>query len=332
MARTRRRAELQREGQVRCRFCGGFYDPTLPECPNCGYQTEENQSYTTDWKTIGTEDCAGGFGGPKSPIQIAANWLGGMLVGLLIVVAVVNVGKSLMTTDKTAKAVPVAAVSSAAPAEVNTQGSESEPAEPEKTQKAGQADKKTVTLPEEIVLNYTDLTMQAKEELTLEPTIEPEEWDGTLEWSTSDQYVAWVDQKGKVTCLGGGNCTITVSAGRVKQECKVLCNGAPANHAMVDDWVKQQTKSKDEKKQDDQEKDAPLTLNISDMTLMRPGDAYNLIADGGGGLYTWSSSNPAVAEVDDGGGVTAVSRGSTVITCTIANGKTAECRIHVTYG
>ena len=83
--RKRRRPELEREGQIRCRYCGGFYNPSLPECPNCGHQTEENQSYTTDWRHISPEECAGGFGGADHMIRRAASlagrWAGGTLCG-----------------------------------------------------------------------------------------------------------------------------------------------------------------------------------------------------------------------------------------------------------
>lgn len=340
MARSRRRPELQREGEVRCRYCGGFYDPALPECPNCGYQTEENQSYTTDWRTIGPEECAGGFGGPKSPIQIAAKWLSGLLAGLLVVVAVVNIGKGLTAAGP---AQPAASVSTpvSEPAESSSgTGDVSEPAgkQPDEPQKKTEPEQ---TPPESLTLNYTDLTLQVEEELALELTIQPEDWKGTVQWSTSDQYVAWVDQEGKITCTGGGQCTITAAVGDVQVTCRVLCHGAQADRTKVDNWVKEQTKSDEDEKPEtdptqegspDDSADDSLTLNLSDMTLMRPGDAYNLVADGGGGHYTWTSGNSSVATVDDGGVVTAMGSGTTTITCTGENGDTATCRVHVIYG
>ena len=328
MARSRRRPELQREGQVRCRFCGGFYDPSLPQCPNCGYQTEENQSYVTDWRTIGPDECAGGFGGPRSPIQIAAKWLGGLLVGLLIVVAVVGIGKGLSAATPPQPA----AASSSAPAEPNPSASAGDSSAPAKAPQTKPEDKQTP--PEALSMNYTDLTLQVQEKLALELTVTPSDWKGTVKWSTSDQYVAWVDQEGTITCMGGGECTITASAGKVKAQCRVLCNGAASDHNAVDTWVKEQTGSQADPDDGDSksESDTPLTLNLSDMTLMRPGDAYILVADGGGGHYTWTSANSYVATVDDGGVVTAVSRGDTTVTCTGENGDSVTCRVHVTYG
>lgn len=338
MARSRRRPELQRDGEVRCRYCGGFYDPTLPECPNCGYQTEENQNYATDWRTIGPEECAGGFGGPKSPIQIAAKGLGGLLAGLLVVVAVVNIGKSL-TAASPAPPAASGSISASAPVEASSDaGGLSEPeAKKQEDEKQGESEKKTEaeqTPPEQLTLNYTDLTLQVDEELTLELTVTPEDWKGTVQWSTSDQYVAWVDQEGHLTCTGGGQCTITAAVGDVQATCRVLCYGAQADRTKVDNWVKEQTKSGEEAEptQDDDGAEDPLTLNLTDMTLMRAGDSYNLVADGGGGHYTWTSGNGSVATVNDGGVVTAVGSGTTTITCTGENGDTATCRVHVTYG
>ena len=44
---------------------------------------------------------------------------------------------------------------------------------------------------------------------------------------------------------------------------------------------------------------------------------------------TWSSSNPAVAEVDQAGKVTSISEGTTVITATGDDGISASCTIQV---
>lgn len=46
-------------------------------------------------------------------------------------------------------------------------------------------------------------------------------------------------------------------------------------------------------------------------------------------VITWSSSNPAVAEIDATGLVTAIGSGSATITATTVNGKTAKCEVYV---
>lgn len=57
--------------------------------------------------------------------------------------------------------------------------------------------------------------------------------------------------------------------------------------------------------------------------------SYSLIPSGALSGVTWSSSNPAVASVDERGTVTGVSIGEATITATTENGKTAECAVTV---
>ena len=79
-----------------------------------------------------------------------------------------------------------------------------------------------------------------------------------------------------------------------------------------------------------------VVLDQSKLTL-KPGGAVTLVATVNEGLTTqyddtiiWSSSNEAVATVDDNGKVEALSTGSTYITATAVDGrKTAVCRVDV---
>lgn len=361
MARKKRqRPELEREGQIRCRYCGGFYDPSLAQCPNCGNRTEENQSYTTDWRTISPEECAGGFGGADHMIRRAATYLGGALVVLFIIVSIAGVTKGMAWASKGQNTRPTPVVSdadSSAEPDASTEGDTS--AEPDKPQTGGQAGTQpdTVPDPEGILLNYTDVTMQATEELALTAEVTPKDWKGTVTWSTDDQYVAWVDQSGKVVCMGGGNCLITAKAGGKTATCQVRCTGAAADHAAVDAKIqeleRQQAKDKldqmkpnttqgangtegtkpedkpDDKPEDGQNTDEPLTLSLTDLTLMAVGHTYQFQVTGGDGNYTWSSAGEWVATVDQNGVVTGVGQGMATITCTDGTGKSASCIVHV---
>lgn len=69
-----------------------------------------------------------------------------------------------------------------------------------------------------------------------------------------------------------------------------------------------------------------VTLNQSGLTINRGGRS-TLTATGGTGTYTWSSSNPSVAQVNSGV-VTALSDGTTVITVS-SGGTSASCSISV---
>lgn len=78
----------------------------------------------------------------------------------------------------------------------------------------------------------------------------------------------------------------------------------------------------------DVEVPAALTLNKKDFSLFKAGATYKLTASGApdGTELVWTSSNDAVATVDETGTVTAVSAGSAVITVT-AGELTASCTV-----
>ena len=75
-----------------------------------------------------------------------------------------------------------------------------------------------------------------------------------------------------------------------------------------------------------------VSLNSSEQDIM-PGDKIYLAAtfapQNATEIPTWTSSDTSVATVNESGAVTAIGIGETVITCTIANGKTATCVVTV---
>ncbi len=80
--------------------------------------------------------------------------------------------------------------------------------------------------------------------------------------------------------------------------------------------------------------EADLSLSRSDFTLSREGASWQLKAKAtpAGGRQTWTSSDPAVATVSDNGTVTAVARGTAVITVTDeGTGLTAECIVRCSW-
>ena len=84
---------------------------------------------------------------------------------------------------------------------------------------------KPVQLVEGITLSKTQLTLFINRMQTLTFTVSPSDADNKeVEWTSSDESIASVDQSGKVTANAKGTCTITCAAtdgSGVKAECKV---------------------------------------------------------------------------------------------------------------
>ena len=161
------------------------------------------------------------------------------------------------------------------------------------------------------------LTRKAKVKkptLQLKVTVTPEDAvDQTVVWKSSDTKVAVVDKNGKVTGLKPGTATITCSAqdgSGVSASCKVT-----VQNRLLKKLTLNKTKAVLKK--------AGATLRLS-VKSFKPVDAFSH-------SVTWKSSDEKVATVDKNGRVTAVGKGTCVITCTAADGSKvkATCKITV---
>lgn len=159
---------------------------------------------------------------------------------------------------------------------------------------------------EDFTLNYTSYTLERGEQFTLVPIVTPEDADvETINWSTSDYSVATVDLSGNVQGQKSGTATITARAGSVTRTCKVTVY-VPVTSITLD------------KTEVTIQEGRTLTLHAT----VNPTDATDK-------TVTWSSSDPAVAAVDQTGKISALKPGSVVITAQ-AGDKTANCPVTVT--
>ncbi len=127
-------------------------------------------------------------------------------------------------------------------------------------------------------------------------------------WSSTNPWVATVDENGVVTATGGGECDIYAT----------IASSHGAEFAICHITVSH----------------ADITILLSDESLeMNIGDEHTLTAtitpDNGEITPIWSSSDTSVSTVDEDGKVTAVGEGECDITATVLD-KTATCHVTVT--
>ena len=155
-----------------------------------------------------------------------------------------------------------------------------------------------------VVLDRTSLSLAKGASETLTASISPRDaTDKTVTWNSDNPSVATVDQNGQVTAVNAGNACITASAGEVSATCEVTVF-IPVTS---------------------------VSLNSTTLKLLEGETAFLeatvLPEDATDKNVLWYSSHPSVASVD-GGTVTAVSFGQTVIVAQIGD-QSAICEVTV---
>lgn len=129
----------------------------------------------------------------------------------------------------------------------------------------------------------------------------------TLVWTTSNKKVATVDANGIITGHKRGTCVITATTVTgLKDSCNVAVFKAP--------------------------KKIILTPPSAELKVGETGQYKVSFPKGTGGTVTFTTSDPAVATIDDDGVVTAVAVGEVTITVTAFNGKKATASLLVRNG
>ena len=158
-----------------------------------------------------------------------------------------------------------------------------------------------------ITLDRATLSLLVDGEYTLTATILPENaTNKSVTWTSSNTGVVIVEN-GKVTAIAVGDATIIAQAGEKMAACEV---------SVVTDVVEVEN----------------IVLNRATL-LLAEGETFRLVANvlpvnATNPSVTWTSSDPAVASVDNIGIVTAITQGNVVITAQAGN-ITATCIVDV---
>ena len=188
---------------IRCENCGEEYSTTYKRCPFCD-ERPGGRSYPP----VGGRRVAGGSrsgrGGQPNPLQVA-----GLVISLVLIIAAVVI---VFTTLSPLLFGSTPSGSNSGGTSVSTSTG-------------------NVTL-ESLTLSRTDedqVALQAGESFQLTVTTVPEDAQVTVEWTSSNEDIATVDEYGNITNVYKGSdqvsVTITAAAGGQTASCAILCTG-----------------------------------------------------------------------------------------------------------
>lgn len=158
-----------------------------------------------------------------------------------------------------------------------------------------------------ISLNKSELSLESGKYETLSYTLNPQDANESVIWSSSNPEVASVDESGTVTAnkIGSAVITVTTVTSGVQASCNVTVTGSPITDMY---WYGSSINIY---------KNQPQKGNLQ----ISPSN-YS-------GVISYSSSDETVATVADDGTITGHKVGSAVITATSDNGKTANLTVYV---
>ena len=173
-------------------------------------------------------------------------------------------------------------------------------------------------------LNYTEISVKTGESIKLCTLISGGSLDSLATFTSSDTNVAVVSASGALTGLSEGKAVITASFGSRIAECMVYVTG---DTYVPTTPTEPSTPAPTEPVTTTVPETEPNTFELSDSSVtLENGNLYVLTSPMKN--TTWSSSNKAVATVENGL-VTAINEGKAVITAA-ADGKTGVCSVTVT--
>ncbi|MDD6645017.1 MAG: Ig-like domain-containing protein [Oscillospiraceae bacterium] len=165
-----------------------------------------------------------------------------------------------------------------------------------------------------VILNRTSYTFKmstSNPTMKLKATVQSDLEDKTVTWNSSDDDIATVDTKGRVTAKRKGTCYITAVA-----------NDGTGEFEMCEVTVKQLV--------------TKVKLNKTSVSLSKKGKTYTLKATctpttANSRSVIWKTSKNSVATVNSKGKITAKKKGTCYITATAKDGSkiSAKCKVTV---
>lgn len=195
--------------KITCRRCGREYSGLRSRCPYCGTSRKKSA------ERIPLRTSSENAGTPAAE-HAAVNTKWQLLFGGILLIAVVAAVIVLITVSLNAEKNPSASVEPTPPATVSSAAPVTTPTPtPTPTPSVTSV---TITF---LGSKRTEFAAKVGDEVQLSATVYPTGTDQTVTWSSKDESVAKVSDKGVVTGVGKGTTTITAECGGVKADCTV---------------------------------------------------------------------------------------------------------------
>ena len=201
--------------KITCRRCGREYSGLRSRCPYCGTSRKKSA------ERIPLRTSSENAGTPAAE-HAAVNTKWQLLFGGILLIAVVAAVIVLITVSLNAEKNSSAAVDPTPPATVSSAAPVTTPT-PTPTPTPTSTPTPSVT---SVTITFlgskrTEFAAKVGDEVQLSATVYPTGTDQTVTWSSKDESVAKVSDKGVVTGIGKGTTTITAECGGVKADCTV---------------------------------------------------------------------------------------------------------------
>lgn len=201
--------------KITCRRCGREYSGLRSRCPYCG-TSRKKSAERIPLRTSSTN------AGTPAAEHAAVNTKWQLLFGGILLIAVVAAVIVLITVSLNAEKNSSAAVDPTPPATVSSAAPVTTPTPPP-TPTPTPTPTPSVT---SVTITFlgskrTEFAAKVGDEVQLSATVYPTGTDQTVTWSSKDESVAKVSDKGVVTGVGKGTTTITAECGGVKADCTV---------------------------------------------------------------------------------------------------------------
>lgn len=321
--------------KIICDICGTTYPETADQCPICGCARDVGGQVVAEDAFVpsdnrGTRTAAPVKGGrfsasnvrkrnqnesgyqpgyfsdePDEPEKPKSNT--GLIILLVLVIAALIAVTGYIFVKFYLPNMPGHETETTAQTEIQTEGTTEATTEP--------------SIPCESLALTSGATVAFSEEgqnWLLNVIVLPANTTDILSYASSDETVATVNEQGKVTSVGEGEATITITCGEKQLECRILVDFPNSEETTAPEQTEETVTTEETEETTVETTEAPLNitlkLNKTDLTFAYKGETFQLKVNSelSAEDVIWRSEDPSIATVENGL-LTAVGSGTTIV-------------------